>query len=139
VAESETRATVDELCADYMRRDFARLAALIHDDIDWIVCAPVMLFPFAGPRRGRAAVLEALAGIAESYPLESYTRELVIIEGERAAVVADLRVTQRATNRTLRFRVADFLRVVDGRVIELREFANTFDLVEQARGRELDI
>jgi ketosteroid isomerase-like protein len=37
----------------------------------------------------------------------------------------------------LRFRVANFLRFQDGRVIEFREFSNSFDVVEQALGREL--
>jgi ketosteroid isomerase-like protein len=53
--------------------------------------------------------------------------------------MSDARFTQRATNRTLRFRLANFLRIEDGRVIEFREFANTFDVVEQVLGRELDL
>ncbi len=66
-------------------------------------------------------------------------QELAIVEGERAALVADVRLTQRSTERTLRFRIASFLRVAAGRVIEYRGFANTFDLVEQALGRELEL
>jgi ketosteroid isomerase-like protein len=64
VAESETRATVHDLYRAYERHDFERVAALLHDDIDWIIYAPVTLFPFAGPRHGRAGVLQALAAIA---------------------------------------------------------------------------
>jgi ketosteroid isomerase-like protein len=37
----------------------------------------------------------------------------------------------------LRLRVANFLRLAGGRLIELREFIDSFDAVEQARGREL--
>jgi len=137
VAESDTRAVVRELYDAYERRDFARVAALIHDDIDWIIYGPVAVFPFAGSRKGRAAVLEALAGIAEHYVLESYKREIAVVDGDRAAVMSDVSFTQRATGRTLRFRLANFLRFADGRVIEFREFANTFDVVEQALGREI--
>jgi hypothetical protein len=36
----------------YERRDFERVAALIHDDIDWVIYTPMSVFPFAGPRRG---------------------------------------------------------------------------------------
>jgi ketosteroid isomerase-like protein len=139
MAESGTRATVNELYRAYERRDFERVAAFLHDDIDWIIYAPVTVFPFAGPRHGREAVLEALAAIAQDYAVDSYTPEIVIVEGERAAVVSDVRLTQRTTTRTLRFRLANFLRIVDGRVIEFREFVNSFDAVEQALGRELDI
>ncbi len=139
MAESDTRATVRELYDAYGRRDFERVAALIHDDIDWVIYGPVGVFPFAGPRRGRAAVLSALAGIAELYSLESYTPEIILADGDRAAVMSDVSFKQRATNRTMRFRVANFLRLQDGKVIEFREFANTFDVVEQALGRELQL
>lgn len=139
MAGTETRAVVEEVYGAYSRGDHERLSALIHDDIDWIIYGPVTIFPFAGPRSGRAAVLEALTDMAKAYELESYNPELIIVEGERAAVMSDVSLRQRATGRTLRFRVGNFLRIVDGRVIEFREFANTFDVVEQALGRELSL
>ena len=136
---ADTRATVRELYDAYERRDFERVAAFIHDDIDWVIYAPVGVFPFAGPRRGRAAVLQALAAIGEQYALQSYKREIMIVDGDRAAVMSDVNFVQRATDRTLRFRIANFLRLQDGRVIEFREFMNSFDAVEQALGRELSL
>jgi ketosteroid isomerase-like protein len=83
--------------------------------------------------------LKAMAGIAETFLLESYKPEIMIVEGERAAIVSDVGFTQRATKRLLRFRVANFLRFQDGQLIEFREFTNSFDVVEQALGRELQI
>jgi ketosteroid isomerase-like protein len=139
VPESVSHATVESLYDAYERRDLARFADMLHKDIDWVIYAPVALFPFAGPRRGRTAVLEALTAIADSYALERYTREIVIVEDGRAAVIADVSYRQRATGRTMRFRVANFLRFADGKVIEFREFANTFDVVEQVLGRELQL
>ena len=139
VAEGDTRATVHELYDAYTRRDFERVAALIHDDVDWVIYAPVSVFPFAGPRRGRKAVMMALAGITEAYALLDYTREIVVVEGNCATVLTDASYRQRSTGRTLRFRIASFLRFADGRLIEFREFTDTFDLVEQALGRELSL
>jgi ketosteroid isomerase-like protein len=109
VSEGGTRETVRRLYDAYARRDFDQIAAAIHDDIDWVIYSPVSVFPFAGQRQGRAAVM------------------------------SDVSFTQRATKRILRFRVANFLRFQDGKLIEFREFANSFDVVEQALGRELDI
>jgi ketosteroid isomerase-like protein len=137
VAAQLTHAIVDTLYDAYERRDFEHFAAMIHDDIDWVIYGPVSVFPFVGPRHGRQAVLEALASIAEQFALESYNREIIIVEGDRAAVMSDVSFRQRSTDRTLRFRLANFLRFLDGRVVEFREFANTFDVVEQALGREL--
>ncbi|HEX3859134.1 MAG TPA: nuclear transport factor 2 family protein, partial [Pseudolabrys sp.] len=59
--------------------------------------------------------------------------------GDRAAVMSDISLTQRSTGRKLRFRLANFLRIQDGGVIEFREFSNTFDVAEQALGRELQL
>jgi ketosteroid isomerase-like protein len=53
--------------------------------------------------------------------------------------MSDVSFKQRATERMLRFRTANFLRLQGSRVIEFREFIDTFDVVEQALGRELTI
>ena len=123
----------------YGRRDFDRVAELIHDDVDWIIYGPMQIFPFAGARRGKTAVLAALGGIAKDYQLERYEPKVMVVEGDRAAVMSEVAFKQRSTGRTLRFRVANFLRIEDGRLIEFREFANSFDLVEQALGRFIEI
>ncbi len=77
--------------------------------------------------------------IAEHYELKTYKPEAVIVDGDRAAVMSDVSFVQRASGRTLRFRLANFLRFKDGRIVEFREFANTFDVVEQALGRWLQV
>ena len=132
-----TRDIVHRLYAAYEVRDFDHVAAALHDDIDWIIYNPVSVFPFAGQRRGRAAVLQAMADIGAQYLLESYKPEIIVVDGDRAAVMSDARFTQRTTNRVLRFRIVNFLRFQDGKLIEFREFMNSFDVVEQALGREL--
>jgi ketosteroid isomerase-like protein len=139
MTEQSTRTVVTDLYAAYERRDFDRVAELIDDDIEWIIYGPMQVFPFAGYRRGKAAVLKALGGIAKDYVLKSYVPQVIIVEGDQAAVMSDVAFMQRATERTLHFHLANFLRIQDGRVVEFREFANTFDLVEQALGRMLPV
>jgi len=134
-----TRAAVTELYDAYARRDFERFAAIIDDDIDWIIYGPVQVFPFAGQRRGRIAVLEALGGIAQDYLLERYEPRVIIVEGDRAAVMSDVAFQQRSTERTVSTQLANFLRFRNGKLIEFREFANSFDLVEQALGRWIEV
>jgi len=139
VAESATRASVNELYKAYSDGNFDAVSALIHDDIDWVIHGPVQVFPFEGPRRGKAAVLEVLGAIGQGYALESHTPEIVIVEGDRAAVLSNVAFTQRATSRTLRLRLVNFLRFRDGKLIEFREFSDTFDAVEQALGTWLQV
>ena len=45
-----TRAAVTELYDAYSRRDFDRVAAMIDEDVDWIIYGPVQVFSFAGHR-----------------------------------------------------------------------------------------
>jgi ketosteroid isomerase-like protein len=139
VSEQATRAIVEEIYDAYARRDFERVATFIHEDIDWVIYGPMEVFPFAGARRGRIAVLEALGGIAKDYALDRYEPKVIIVEGDRAAVMSEVAFRQRKSDRILRFQLANFLRLQDGRVIEFREFANTFDLVEQALGHFIEV
>jgi ketosteroid isomerase-like protein len=137
-AES-TRAAVTSLYAAYARGDGERMAALIDDDVDFVIHGPVQVFPFAGHHQGKGAVLEALGRIANDYLLESYVPQVTVVEGDHAAVMSDVAFKQRSSGRTLRFHIADFLRFRDGRLVEFREFMNTFDVVQQALDRQFTI
>ena len=139
VTTQSTRAIVEEMYSAYVRRDFDRVSALLHEDIDWIIYGPMQVFPFAGARRGKVAVLDALGGIAKEYRLERYEPKVMVVDGDRAAVMSEVAFAQRSTDRTLRFALANFLRFQDGLLIEFREFANSFDLVEQALGRFIEV
>jgi ketosteroid isomerase-like protein len=139
VTDNATRAAVKALYEAYAARDLDRVAALIHDDIEWIIYGPVQVFPFQGPRRGKAQVLDVLAAIGKDYALERYVPEIIIVEGDRAAVMSDAAFMQRATKRTLSMRLANFLRFRDGLLVEFREFTDTFDAVEQALGKWIEV
>jgi ketosteroid isomerase-like protein len=139
VVETGTRAAVTELHKFYRDGDAAGVAGLIHDDIDWVIHGPVRVFPFEGPRRGKAQVMEVLAAIGKQFELRRYDPECIIVEDDRAAVIVRTAFVQRSTGRTLSLRLVNFLRFQDGKVIEFREFSDTFDVVEQALGSWLQV
>ena len=139
MSDDATRALVRDLYDAYARGDGDRFAAMLADDVEWIIHGPVQVFPFVGPRHGKQNVLTALGSIAKDYALERYEPDIIIVEDERAAVSSNVAFMQRASGRTLSFRNANFLRFRDGRLIEFREFMDTFDAVEQALGRWLDV
>lgn len=134
-----TRAAVNELYAAYRARNFERIAEMVDEDIDWIIHGPVRVFPFAGQRRGRPAVLEALGGIANEYAIERYEPQIIVVDADRAAVMSDAAFRQRSTGRIVNMQLANFLRFRGGRLIEFQEFANTFDIAEQVFGRRIDV
>lgn len=134
-----TRALVRRLYEAYGRGDGSAFVETIHEDIDWMLYGPIEVFPFAGPRKGKTAVLDALAAMAQQYELKRYAPEILIADGNRAAVLSNVAFLQRSTGRVLTFRIADFLRFEDGRLAEFRELLDSFDVTQQALGRWLPV
>jgi ketosteroid isomerase-like protein len=134
-----TRAAVRDIVEAFAQGDFERLAKRYDDDIDWMFYAPVSVFPFCGPRRGKAAVFQAYAQMFEAYKLEQQVVEAVVADADRAAILSDITLVQKSTGRTVRSRVAGFYRFRDGLMIEYRGFVDSFDAAEQALGRWIDI
>src|SRR3954468_3172074 len=52
MTEETTRAAVTDLYSAYAGGDGERMAALIADDVDFIIYGPVQVFPFAGHHQG---------------------------------------------------------------------------------------
>jgi ketosteroid isomerase-like protein len=135
----DTRTTVLAMYEAYREGDAARVAALVHDDIDWVIHGPARVFPFEGPRRGKDQVMQVLAEIGRHFELKRYEQEILIVEGDRAAVLSRVSFVQRSTGRTMSLRLVNFIRVQDGQIIEFREFSDTFDTVEQVMGSWLNV
>jgi len=134
-----TRAAVLDLQDAFRHGDYERLAKYYDDDVDWVFHVPKSIFPDVGRRHGKVAVFQALAAINENFRFERHVTEFVIADGPRAASLADVTMVQRATGRTIRLRVAGFHHFRDGRLIEYRGFTDSFDLVEQAIGKHIDV
>ncbi len=117
----------------------ARIAPLIHDDIDWTIFGPVDLLPFFGHRKGRTAVLSMLGRIAENLQLRGCDMERSLTEGDHAASM--MRVTARdlRSGRTLSLRLALFAQFSGDKLTALRAVFDTFDAAEQALGRHIDL
>ena len=77
---TDTRATVKALHEAYRAGDGERVAALVHDDIDWCIYGPARIFSFEGPRHGKEQVLEVLAAIGGQFELKRYEPEIVICD-----------------------------------------------------------
>jgi ketosteroid isomerase-like protein len=138
-ADYSARAVVLAIQEAFRSSDYARMAALYHDEIDWLFHGPVSIFPEIGHRRGKAAVFRSFERLNTLYHFERHFTDQLIAEGDWAAGIADVTMTQRASGRIIRCRIASFHRVRDGRLIEYRGFCDTFDAVEQTLGRELPI
>jgi ketosteroid isomerase-like protein len=119
--------------------DLRALETMLADDVEWTVFGPIDLFPFFGQRQGKAAVLAMCADIGARLRLRRCEHETTLVDGDNAASLMTLGAVQAGTGRMLTFRLAQFARFRDGKLIALKAVFDTFDAVEQALGREIDL
>ncbi len=137
-AETGTaRAVILNIQDAFRKGDYARIAAHYHEDVDWVFHGPPSVFPDVGHRRGKIAVFKTLQSLNALYRFDSHVSERLIAEGDCAAAVSDIKLLQRASGRVISLKVASFHRVRDGQVVQYRGFTDSFDVVEQVIGHEL--
>jgi len=138
VTTETTRAALEDTIDAFRRGDHARLAARYDDNIEWLLHAPTSIFPFAGLKQGKDAVLTGLLQVYQAYSIARYEMSMTAVDGDRAATISDIRLVQRSTGRVITAGLASFYRFRDGKVISYRGFTDSFDWAEQALGREID-
>ncbi|MEM9175722.1 MAG: nuclear transport factor 2 family protein [Myxococcota bacterium] len=112
---------VDRLYALRSEGDIEGLVALMTDDFRLETHAPTSVMPFAGQRAGRPAVLEYFEALDKDWAFESYDVRERIVDGDRAAVVSDIRFVYRATGKVLAVRKVDLIGLRDGRICSFDE------------------
>ena len=107
------------------------------DNVVMTSYAPVEVFPTLGRRQGKAAVATTMHAMHAAFEHLSYTPVFMVVENDSAAVIVLAKLRQRPTDRIIQLFVAHFLRLENGRIVELREFMDSFDAVQQVLGREI--
>jgi ketosteroid isomerase-like protein len=138
VATDSARAVIADIQDAFRKSDYSRIAARFHSDIDWLFHGPTSIFPEIGRRRGKAAVFQTFAALNERYRFDRHVTDHLIAEGNWGAGVAEVALTQRDSGRIIRVRVASFLRIESGLVVEYRGFTDSFDAVEQVLGKIIE-
>jgi uncharacterized protein len=109
----------------------------IDDDVEYISYAPIKVFPFLGHHRGKAAMSLALRGAHLAFDVVSCEPVSMVIEADHVAAIVFARAVSRTTGRSVQGMLAHFMRFRDGKLIEIREFMDSFSAAEQALGRDL--
>ena len=134
--------TKERLNALYAAFKLAKVDFLLNafdEQIEFLSYAPLQAFPFLGHHHGKAEMAEVLkAGYAE-FEFITYEPVFMVCEAEDAAVILFARFFHRRTRRSVQTMIAHFIRFREGRVIELREFMDSFGAVEQILGHKIDL
>jgi ketosteroid isomerase-like protein len=139
MSESTIRPIVEAFYRASAERDIERVAAILADDVDWLVQGPVDVFSFLGQRNGKEAVLDGYREIPRKLDVTGYELEALLVDGDRAAALIRLTATVVRTGHVMSFRTSQFSRFRDGKLVEMHAVLDTFDLVEQTIGRPLDV
>ncbi len=139
MTNSALHTQLDTLYAAFKRGQIDFVLNSLDDDIEFISNAPIEIFPFLGHRRGKPAVAEAIKGAHEEFDILSYEPVSALVEAEQAAVMLFARGVSRKTGRSLQLAVAHFLKFRNDKIVELREFMDSFSAAEQMLGHSLDL
>lgn len=139
MSRNDTRQIVRQLYDAYGRGRVDECLSLVGEDVDFVSYAPVDVFPYLGRKKGKAALAQAMRAVHAEYEYITYQPFFTVVEDDAAAVILLARLKQRATGRTIQLFVADFLRLKDGKIYEIRQFMDSFDAVQQALGHELSL
>jgi ketosteroid isomerase-like protein len=139
-ARAAFRATVEAFFEAYAARDTEKVAPFLHEDIAWTVSGPIDLLPFCGTHRGKPAVLDLIGRQVPSVlKVFSFVQEATLIDGNEVAALSRQSARLADGGRVISYRVANFFRFRDGKVIENLSLLDSFDAVEQVLGHPLPV
>lgn len=107
------------------------------DDIEFIANAPVDLLPHLGHRRGKEELREMWNAVLARYSELRCEVPMLIAEGDRVAAYMRVFFRKSLNQRMMQFDIAGFYTLRDGKVCQIREIIDTFDLVQQLVERDV--
>lgn len=107
------------------------------DDVEFFSNAPVDILPHLGAHRGKAELRAMWQTVYSRYTEMRHEVPVILAEGDKVAALLRLFFRKRANNRVVQFDLAVFFTLRDGRISQIREVMDTFDLVEQVLEKDL--
>lgn len=111
--------------------------ACCSDDIDFVAHAPIDILPHMGHRHGKAEVGEMWKIIHARYSHMRYEIPVIVAERDQVAVNIRVFLRKRSNDRVVQIDIADFYTLRDGRITQIRQFLDSFDLVQQVLERDV--
>jgi ketosteroid isomerase-like protein len=134
------RSVVEAFYKVYAVRDVDKIAEFLDDDVEWTISGPVEVLSYCGTHRGKANVLDVIRRriplIMRTY---SFVPETILIEGDQLAMLNRQSARRTSDGRAVSYRVANFMRFRDGKVVENISLIDSFDAVEQLLGCQLAV
>ena len=134
-----SRSVVERFCKAYAVRDADKVAEFLDEDIEWTISGPIEYLNFCGTHRGKESVLDLIRRrIPEVIRTFSFVPESILIDGDQLAMLHRQSSRRAADGRVINFRVANFIRFRDNKIVNNLSLLDTFDAVEQVLGHRIE-
>jgi len=137
MSEQSNRQHVLDMLESFYTGDIEATLALCTDDIAFFSNAPVDILPHLGGHRGKAEFRAMWETILQRYSEIRHEVPMIVAEGDKVAALIRRYLRKRSNDRMVQYDVASFFTLRDGRIAQIREVMDTFDVVEQVLERDL--
>jgi ketosteroid isomerase-like protein len=107
------------------------------DDIEFLVNAPIDILPHLGQHRGKASVRQMWTTVHARYSSMRCEVQIMVAEGDKVAAHIRASMSKRSNARVVQFDIAAFYTLRDGKISQIRQIIDSFDLVEQVLERDV--
>jgi ketosteroid isomerase-like protein len=137
MVENLNRQRVLKFLDAFYSRNIEGALACCSDGIDFIAHAPVDILPYMGHRRGKAEVGEMWRTIHARYSSMRYEIPIIVVEEDKVALTLRTFLRKQRNDRVVQIDIAVFCTFRDGRISQIRQFLDSFDLVQQMLERDV--
>ena len=122
----------------YYAGDVEGALARCTDDVEFFANAPVDILPHMGHHHGKAELGEMWKTVHARYSSMRHEVPIIVAEGDKVAANIRVFFRKRNNDRMVQFDIAAFYTLRDdGRIAQIREIMDTFDLVQQVLERDV--
>jgi len=137
MSEPSNRQRVLDMLDIFYTGDLDATLASCTDDVVFFSNAPIDILPHLGVHRGKAELRAMWQTVHGRYSELRHEVPIIVAEGDRVAALIRVFFRKRSNDRVVQFDIAAFYTLRDGRIAEIREVMDTFDLVGQVLERDL--
>jgi uncharacterized protein len=137
MVEQLNRQRVLNLLDAFYAGDIEGALSRCSDDVEFFANAPIDILPHMGHHHGKAELRAMWETVHRRYSGMRYEVPTIIAEGDKVATNIRVFFRKRSNDRIVQFDLAVFYTLRDGRITQIREIIDTFDLVQQVLERDL--
>jgi ketosteroid isomerase-like protein len=137
MVEPLNRQRVLNLLDEFYAGDIEGALSRCCDEVEFIANAPIDILPHMGHHHGKDELRQMWTIIHSRYSSMRYEVPTIIAEGDKVAAILRVFFRKRRNDRIVQFDLAVFYTLRDGRVVQIREIIDTFDLVQQVLERDV--